>query len=743
MANRHIRCSAYRRRRRALAGAMALMVTAQVLAQAQPAGPPATPEATELDRVLVTAEKRAEPASRVPMGISTIGEEAIERMQINSVSQLAGAVPGFSVANSGSLGRASLSIRGVAPMGNTAAMAVYVDDVPLTANGAYSFASGLIFDVLPYDLESVEVLRGPQGTLYGASALGGILKYTTRKPEPGFFEGRVGAGFEQVRGGGDLGWTVRGSINAPLAGDRLALRASYARKDVPGWVDATRRGREDTNASSQEVVRASLLWRLGEGASLLLGASRQAGRQDDTSGIFLDPATRRPFSPEYGHAYHLAWKTDIESTLYSMTLDLDLGWADLMSSTSYMEASQSISSDATYSYGGFMPLFGLAPGTTRNDSSPGFDKRVQEVRLTSKESDRFEWLVGGFYTREDAVLRQVFPALDADGRPQEAATQPLADATVATGYRETAVFANATYGFTPAFDVSAGIRYAKNEQDMRSRTFGYLMGAGAEEAGRSEEGVTTYSLAPRYFVDDDTMVYARYSTGYRAGGPNAIFPGIPQTQVDSDTIANYEIGLKRYFRDRRAYVDVQAFRVDWKDLRVNLLHDGISYGSNGGGATSRGIELETRFLLTDAWSIGFNGSYIDAELSDPIPGQAAAGDPLPMTPDVTAALTVQYDVRLGGWDAYVGGSYRYYGAVVTNVAPASAYALPSYTMLDLNAGLRRGDWSIGLYVRNAANALAYSNASAVASALAPRDVLFLDAVPAQPRTVGVSFDYRF
>lgn len=732
----------------AVSGDNTIVVRSRTPQRRVPADPQASRAATEsgvrtLDGVIVTAEKRMESASSVPMGISVITEETLERTQVNSVSQLAGLIPGFSVASTGAIGRASLSIRGIAPMGNTASMAVYIDDVPLTANVSYAGPSLYIFDLLPYDLQNMEVLRGPQGTLYGASALGGILKYTTRKPEPGFFEGRVGAGFEQVRGGGGLGWAVRGSLNAPLIEDRVALRLSYARKEVPGWINAVRWDGENTNESSQQVIRASLLWKLTDSASLLLSASRQTGRQEDTSQIFLDTATWEPFAPEYGHRYRLASKTDIGSDLYSATFDLDLGWADLISSTSYMDASQNTSADSTYLYGDFLPLVGLESGLVSGATDPYYDKLVQEVRLTSKSSDRFEWLVGGFYTDEDTNLRQLFLALDENGAPQEAATQAFADARVANRYRETALFANAAFKFTQKLDVSAGIRYAKNKQDLDTGLSGYLVGGSANETGRSEEGVTTYSLAPRYFFDDDTMVYARYSTGYRAGGPNAIFPGIPQTQVNSDTLANYEVGLKRYFMERRAYVDVQAFHIDWDDLRVNLLHEGISYGSNGGGARSRGIELESRFLLAGGWNIGFSGAYIDASLRDPIPGQAAAGDPLPMTPDVTAAFTTQYSFQLGDWAAYVGGSYRHYGSVVTSVAPAEAFKLPSYRMLDLNAGLNRGNWSIALYVRNVANELAYANAQPISSALAPADKLFIAAVPAQPRTVGIAFDYRF
>src|SRR5690606_35532704 len=235
----------------------ACATTAPVLAQEAGAqGQETQEEATELGTVVVTANKRVENVREVAAAISVIGERELENIGANSLADYADLVPGMQVQDNGTAGMTSISIRGIAAISSGATVATYVDEVPVGSSGVYQAANIFNLDLLPYDISRIEVLRGPQGTLYGAGAIGGLLKYVTREPSLSATEFRVGAGLSSVQEG-DQGWIVRLGASLPLLQDCLGLRLSYARNEVPGYTDNMVDGEQDINGARQTSARAA------------------------------------------------------------------------------------------------------------------------------------------------------------------------------------------------------------------------------------------------------------------------------------------------------------------------------------------------------------------------------------------------------------------------------------------------------------------------------------------------------
>src|SRR5690606_31232295 len=277
-----------------------------------------------------------------------------ENMGANSLTDYADLVPGLQVQDSGAPGMTSVSIRGIAALSSGATVATYIDEVPVRSSGIYQAANIFNLDLLRYDISPTEVLRGPQGTLYGAGAIGGLLKYVTREPDPSASEFRFGAGLSSVQGG-DQGWNVRFGASLPLQQDRLGLRVSYARNALPGYTDNAVDGRGDINSGSQTGARAALLWD-GDTVDVEFSALRQTIDSDNSAAVTLDPVTVEPVSGDLtGHVWQpQPFTKDLD--LYSLTVDWDLGWADLVSATGWSETSTMYQLDSTIQFGEFANL---------------------------------------------------------------------------------------------------------------------------------------------------------------------------------------------------------------------------------------------------------------------------------------------------------------------------------------------------------------------------------------------------
>ena len=605
--------------------------------------------------------------------------------------------------------------------------------------------------------------------------MGGLLKYVMRQPDLNNVELRAGGGLSSVSGGGS-GNNFRFGANVPLIQDSLGIRASFARNNLPGYIDNSVNGDKDFNGGSQTSGRIAMLWK-NDDVSLNLAAMRQTIDSDNNAVVSLRTDSLTPLFGDLKHEIYVnePFKKDID--YYSATLNWDLGWGSFTSASGYSDTSTRRRTDATIDYGNFADLaLGLpAPGSSYFNVGLDLTKFTQEFRIASNNQTAFEWMVGAFYTRESGTQSQGIYLNQLDGSPLpspfDVAFGTLAYLEIPTAYKEKALFGNVTYKFTDRFKIGAGVRFAKNDQQFSQNVLAGALLPIANAPGGSDESVTTWSLTPQFQLSDDNLLYAKIATGYQPGGPNSVVAGLP-AQVDSSTLTSYELGLKALFAERRVQVDLAAFRINWKNIQVPAVFEGKSGLVNGGTATTQGLELATVYRPDASLQLGFNAAWTTAELSENYKSIFLAagggnvleltggldGDRLPYVPKFSASITADYFFPLGNWEGNVGGGLRWTGdrvagtterritrdpsATVVSTVFRAPNSVDSYQALDLYAGMAKDRWSIRGYIKNATNERAYisiaNELNQVTGVTGSRS-----ATPILPRTFGVEFDYRF
>lgn len=701
------------------------------------------PEVSVLEEVFVTAQKRAESIWDVPASVSAIGAAQLERLGAIQLTDYAGYVPGLAVDNGGAPGLNTITLRGISA-GNSASstVGVYVGDSPVGSSSAYAQGGRLSLDLLPYDVERIEVLRGPQGTLYGASTLGGLLKYVMRSPDLDAFTARVGGEGSRTQGADDASWGARAAVNVPIVPGKLALRASLSNQQSAGYIDNVASGREDENGTQQLSGRAALLWRASDTVTLELAAIHQDIDADGLSMVQLDAATGAPVFGDLTRSHVTPETFKSALNFYTATLNWQVGEMALTSATSYARTQFRQRADQTDELNPLLePLVGPAwyPASLDLD----LDRFTQEVRLASAPGGTIEWLFGGFYTEEDSANRQLIHVQMPGGAPF-IGLDPAAAARLPSDYREVAAFGDLTYHFTDSFDVTAGARWARNEQSFEQIDGGGTIVPVGEARASGSDTVVTYMFSPRVHFDKDVMLYGRVASGYRPGGANVALPGIP-AEYAADELINYELGLKAVFVDARVSADLSIFYIDWSDIQlVTSGGAGTTALANGGSAKSKGVELTNAYSPTDGLRLALNIAYTQAELTEDMPPLAGlvgrSGDQLPTVPEWSGSLTFDYEfLHVGGWTAAVGTGYRYVGERSGNfVAPGTPRVrLESYDMWDLNARIFNERYTLRLFAKNLSDERAYADA-VTASTLAPVDASVLT-----PRIVGLSVDVAF
>jgi iron complex outermembrane recepter protein len=718
-----------------LLGGVAFFVSQQGFADATSSG-------DQLETIIVTAQKRSEDIQQVPVSITVLDSKTLQELGATQLSDYAGYIPGLQLQSDGSPGRTIISLRGIGPLGSSATVAAYIDDTPLGSSSLYGAASVNTLDLLPFDFQSFDVLRGPQGTLYGASSLGGLIKYVTNKPDLNNFTVDVGADFFSVDDSDKPGIGGRIKFNVPLIPDLLGMTASFSRQNTPGYTDSVVTGVNYQNAFYQQAGRVAFLWTPTDDLSVSVSGLNQQINANGSTSVALSTTLQ----PLYGKLkYNNYVPEPYTNTLnyFSASVNWNLGWADFNSATSYSQTKTQTITDATLIYGPAFPLFGLpADGISQFFADLSLYKTTQEFRLASKPSDKFEWLVGTFYTYENSIQDQTLTAQNADG--SATALDPLETIALPSTYKEYAVFGDATYKFSSLFDITGGARWAHNSQNF-TQTTGGALGLGEVPGSPSSAGIWTWSASPRFHLGPDTMIYARVATGYQPGGPNVAATGVPPS-VNSDTVTNYEIGIKTLFYDRRVLIDADVFKINWHDIQVGAqAADGVGYITNGGTAHSQGLELSTMYTPIQGLRFGLNLAYTEAVITQDIPSlDGFNGDSLPNIPKWAGSATVDYTMPVGNkWQARFGGGVRYIGDTETQFpSNPQAFPLASYSVVDLNAGLFDDRWNIRFYARNVANKQTYINENPVLNALTG-GVVQVSGVPLQPRTLGVAIDLKF
>jgi outer membrane receptor protein involved in Fe transport len=709
---------------------------------AQTASVAADSDGDTLQTIIITAQKRSEDVQSVPMSVTVVDQGKLDQLHATQLADYAGYIPGLQVSSNGAPGQTTLSLRGIPPLGSSATVATYIDDTPLGSSSLYGASSTTTLDLLPFDLQSVDVLRGPQGTLYGASALGGLIKYVTRAPDLNQSSVLVGGDTFAVDGAGNLGVDGRIRVSTPIIPGQLGVSASFSRQDTPGYIDNAQTGAKDQNSYSQQAARAALLWKPSDDLSLTLSALQERINADTTSVIALDSTSLQPI---FGNNKNNNFVPEpFVSTLDYLTASLNwnLGWADFNSATSYSHTTSTSVIDATLLYGVLFPLFGAPAGISTFTETLDLYKTTQEFRLTSKSSDKFEWLVGAFYDYEDSQQHQVASAQALDGT-SIAGLDPLAIENLPSSYREYAAFGDATYKFNSTVDITGGLRWARNDQQFTQATSGAIEPL-ASTPGASSQDVVTYSVSPRLHINADNMLYARVASGYQPGGPNVLLPGVPPT-VAADTLTNYEVGVKSLIDDHRLLIDVAAFYIAWQKIQVGTTNGVTSYLINGGTARSEGLEFSSQYKAIDHLQLGLNAAYTSAILTQDVVGIGGlSGDSLPYTPKWAGSATADYLFALQrGWNARAGAGLRYSGDQLTSVTHSPmAEPLRSYSAVDLNADVADERWTFRLFVKNLANKQVVTNETQINNA-ATGMTTQVSGVPLQPRTVGVGFDARF
>lgn len=665
------------------------------------------------EMIVVTASKREEQLIDVAQSVSVVSGDALERVQATNIQDFLGQVPGLQLTQS-TAGFGRVVMRGVNTGSVSSTVAIYQDETAVGSSSGLVNGAILTADFDTFDVARVEVLRGPQGTLYGASSMGGVLKYVTRDPSVEGFELRTRANVETTNGG-DESYMGSAVVNVPL-GSTLALRASGFYRDFGGFIDSIGTGGSDRenniNDNKSYGGRAALLFAPSDAVSVKLSAYLQNLKTGASSSVDSNPVNAGTLYGRLSQSQFVPENTDVKYRLYSGVVDIDLGFANLVSATSYSTLAQQFRVDLTPQFGGLIQTIFRVPNDFGQSQVTNVKRLTQEIRLQSASSDSFEWLVGGYFTREKGVIDQQFDAFTPGTLTPITGLPLLGLATINSKYRELAAFANATVYFGEKFNVSLGGRYSGNKQSATQRSNGVLAGGPSVlPEANSSENVFTFSVAPQYEINDHATIYTRVAKGFRPGGPNVLAPGAPADlrSYASDSLISYEAGVKAETSDRKFSIDIAAFHIDWKDIQVFGQINNFGVNFNGGRAKSDGVEFTSTFRPTEGLNLSLNGAYTDATLKDDTPAQVGGltGDQLPYTPKFSIGTNADYRWSVGtDTSAFVGASLRSLSKqpagfnLAFRTANGRQRYLPAYEVLDLRAGVEFGRYTVELYAKN-------------------------------------------
>lgn len=686
--------------RRALLSLSALAAS-QLAAQGAMAQEQSSP-VVEDNIIIVTAQKRDESIRDVPQSLVVVTGEDLTSKGVQSVEDLAGQIPGVSTYNFGGAGQTSVNVRGVTVGVDTSAtVATYVDDVPFGSGSAYSGLGQIGLELGSFDVQRVELLRGPQGTLYGASALGGLLKYVLVEPDMDELNGTLQ--LEGYAGAQSQSYAVRGAISVPVVTDKVAIRITGVQAEDGGYVDNIARGETNIDGYDKQVGRFTIAITPTDSLKLHGTVLLQRLDRDGSSDVYYNRTTGQLVYGDLQNSQPFASPFKQKTNVYSFGGEYDFGGATLQAMVARQNFDNTYSQDASEAYpallGGFFPMNEAGVNTILN-----LDKTVAEVRLASSGKARLEYLLGLYYTDEDiSKVSQLVGAQD--GTPLGV---DLGTFTLPSTYREKAAYGNLTYHFTDRFDATVGIRVARNDQSFEQIGTGVL--AGNNPGGSASETAVTYLGTMRYRFGDDNLAYVRVASGYRPGGPNLAIldpmTGLPigGSTFKSDSLWSYEAGVKLRPASWLT-ADVSYFHNDWKDIQLNAVRNAIGVIANGAGAKSDGVEFAFTARPIPEWTASLSGAWIDSRLNGAASDIGGIdGENLPNSPRWTLGASTDYELfDNGSFKGSIGASWKYVGERTASFDAAAGipqYVLPAFNTLDLRAGLEAGHWNLDLYVRN-------------------------------------------
>lgn len=720
-----------------------------------------TPDGVE--EVIVTATKRAERIQDVPMSITAIGAQDISHKNLLTMNDYLRTVPGVNMIDLGS-GRNTIIMRGITadPQYEEKSVGAYFGEVPV-AGLSQRVNDGGSADFMMVDIARVEVLRGPQGTLYGSGSMGGTVRVIPNSPDLHSMEGAVQVGYSNTSGEGGPSNRSEGHINLPLMQDKLALRAVAYRFDTSGYIrnvaetskaqaliatGATARNRSDIGATLTEGFRGSLLWKVTDAFEIeLMHASQDTeveGRPDVdlTLGAYEQDRFTTPFGEE-----------GIEDRISAsnVLLRYDFGWSTLLSSSSWTSATGA--SNRNFG-GGFWEITPVAQRIAADT-----DTFTQEVRLTSNLDGRFQFVAGGYY--EDRDVTQATDNRWGGSQALQAANgfgigQQLGAFVTDESVEQKAVFGEASIQITDQLSVTGGARVFQYDRssDDRVTTAGFFTGYQVLDPDEisSDEEENSYKVNVSYQPSEDQLIYLQWSEGFRLGYPLAPVRsgsgcdlngdgvhddlGLPfGSQINSDFLENTELGAKLSALDRRLTVNFAAYHIKWKGLPV-FVGAGSPCGGpialNAGSAKSQGIELESSFYATPNLRFDIGASIVNAELTSDVLGFAEAGDRLPGSPKRSFNVGMEYGFTIGEHTGYVRGDAAYVGGFYGNLQGLGTEA-GDYYQVNLKSGMKFGSLAADVFVNNLTNS----------DELIWVDLFDPTAYRMRPRTVGMNLTYGF
>ncbi|MBN8886769.1 MAG: TonB-dependent receptor [Rudaea sp.] len=648
--------------------------------------PPAGDKPAALESVVVTATKRAQSVESIPGSIAVITGSELEKRGAQNLANIVELVPGVNLTSPAS-NAARITIRGISGEANTNPTAgILFDDISFLD----SYVPHVTLDPNPFDMENVEVLKGPQGTLFGASALNGAIRYVPVAPDFGALEGKY-----YVQGGsvshGNNPWGAGAMINVPLTSDTLALRVVAYDSGTPGWIDNVLRGDKDGNRGHQSGQRAILAWKPNEALQVQLTYATQRTTQHDIG----EANNRDGVLANDDHLRQSPWSGNYDLT--SLKVQYDFGAFDFVSSTGYVwkDYRSFIEGTGQQIPGGGYPLV----ATTYHDTSNSWS---QELRLVSKDDadSNWRWVGGVFASHQSISQRDAYPLGDPSLSPLTAASlldrillpgagaawlalgqPPYEKLDLDVQVKELAAFFDVTRKFGDSWEASIGGRLYRTSSGGTADNTGLLLALTGSPNGRYiDQTVKDSGFDPKvslqWHVTDSAMLYGAVSKGYRVGGVQWGVSGLFTTMqapptFKTDTIWNYEIGLRSRWLDNTLQVDATAFYEKWNNPQVLVFTEGGlgSYIDNVGGVTSKGVETSLQYLFPQVSGLKFRfaatynlakttSDFVTAVSTQPL---VPKGTAWPLSPKWQGAATLDYQRSMGSWywggyltDAYIG-----------------------------------------------------------------------------------------
>lgn len=729
------------------------------------AAPVAPSPPADLDAIVVTALKRASLAQRTPISMTVVSGEQIKRLGAVDLEKLAPLLPGLKLVST-AFGR-RLVLRGVYGAGE-ATTGLYYDETPMTGPVGTTSDPGVMAPELALvDVDRIELLRGPQGTLYGSGAMGGALRILFRRPDLSADAASASVTLSAAAHGGQgAGATV--ALNAALAPETLAVRLTAYEQRQPGTIDNIRLRLKDVDAARTRGVRLAALWAPSPRVSALVSATHQSTRRDDIS-AWND--TAGPWRTV--HAARAPFDGDID--LVATTLKWRGEGADLTAVSSWYRWRLTRRSDYSgvllgerTNAAGCVRLFGLA-GSCDATQLAGYTAYVDsvypailnqpaeltatihEVRASSNADGPLSWTLGAYREARDDVI-------DSQVRHVDPATGALAEPPVLIGRRDienhlsqSAVFGEATYAIAPATDLTLGARwfdYLKRDRGGVQAP-NVISGTWADyaiDARSHERGWSLKALASRQFARG-LFGYAQVSQGFRPGGVNVV-PGLPESLAvyRSDRLNNYELGLKGQSADRRLTVNASLYRIDWRDMQyaAQTQNRAFNYVTNVGAARIRGLEIEAAAQGVLGWALTAALTLTEArltadQLTNAAIGLGRRGDRLPTVPPRTASGSAERRWRLAsGLDARIrlDGAYSAVARSGFNPGNSDYLKMGGYAVFGASFGLETPAWTLDLSVDNLLDRAGRANAAR--NTAGPVEYFGI-----APRTVRLSVERRF